>query len=192
VLIAAFVEAVRQGYYRKAAAAQTSYRFGQLRAAAASCAVPAGPNPYHNFAHACDVTQMVFHLLSEASTSRSTLMASLLTPLHELCLLVAALCHDLEHPGTSNAFQANVVSELAVLYNDQSPLENHHSACGFRILLSEDTNIFKGLSAEQWAFARKAISHVILHTDMSKHAALLHSFQSQFVAAVDADSGMLA
>ena len=28
------------------------------------------------------------------------------------------MCHDLEHPGTTNAFQTNTQSELAMLHND--------------------------------------------------------------------------
>ena len=44
------------------------------------------------------------------------------------------LCHDIDHPGTNNAFQQFTQSDLALLYNDQSVLENHHSAMAFKIL----------------------------------------------------------
>jgi high affinity cGMP-specific 3',5'-cyclic phosphodiesterase 9 len=36
--------------------------------------------------------------------------------------------HDLDHPGVNNAFQMNALTNLALAYNDMSPLENHH--CG--------------------------------------------------------------
>jgi hypothetical protein len=37
-----------------------------------------------------------------------------------LALLLASICHDLEHPGTTNAFQVNTGSALALRYNDAS------------------------------------------------------------------------
>ena len=51
-----------------------------------------------------------------------------------LALLVAALCHDLDHPGLTNAFQINSMSPLALRYNDESVLEHHHASTLFHIL----------------------------------------------------------
>jgi 3'5'-cyclic nucleotide phosphodiesterase len=39
-------------------------------------------------------------------------------------------------------YQINAKTELAVRYNNQSPLENHHCAVAFQILDNSDTNIF--------------------------------------------------
>ena len=39
-------------------------------------------------------------------------------------MLVAALCHDLGHPGVSNKFLVETRHELAMTYNDRSCLEN--------------------------------------------------------------------
>ena len=55
----------------------------------------------------------------------------LLEDIDVLSLLLAAICHDLEHPGTTNAFQVNTASVLALRYNDVSVLENHHTAVAF-------------------------------------------------------------
>jgi len=44
----------------------------------------------------------------------------LLSPLEELVLLVAALCHDLDHDGRSNSYHINAHTELAQRYNDRS------------------------------------------------------------------------
>lgn len=46
-------------------------------------------------------------------------------------------------------YQINARSELAVKYNDVSPLENHHWAKCIEILSSPETNIFDGLSKAQ-------------------------------------------
>jgi hypothetical protein len=48
----------------------------------------------------------------------STVRRKQLLELDLLALLLAALCHDLEHPGTTNAYQVNTGSALALRYND--------------------------------------------------------------------------
>ena len=51
-----------------------------------------------------------------------------------LSLLVAALCHDVDHPGHSNAFEVNANTHLAMVHNNLSVLENHHAYMTFVIL----------------------------------------------------------
>ena len=58
-------------------------------------------------------------------------------------LLVACLCHDLDHRGTNNAFQTKMDSPLAVLYST-STMEHHHFDQCVMILSSEGNNIFQG------------------------------------------------
>ena len=57
-----------------------------------------------------------------------------LTPTLTLAMFVAALCHDIDHPGHTNAFEINISSELAIMYSDDSVLEHHHAATTFRVL----------------------------------------------------------
>lgn len=40
-------------------------------------------------------------------------------------------------------------SELALMYNDESVLENHHLAVGFKLLQGENCDIFQNLSKKQ-------------------------------------------
>ena len=40
------------------------------------------------------------------------------------------------------SYQINARTELAIRYNDISPLENHHCAVAFQILSNPETNIF--------------------------------------------------
>ena len=40
------------------------------------------------------------------------------------------------------SYQINARTELALRYNDVSPLENHHCAIAFKILSNPDLNIF--------------------------------------------------
>ena len=50
--------------------------------------------PYHNFWHCVDVAHTTFLCLSK------TRHRTAVTLQESLALLVAAVCHDLEHPGT--------------------------------------------------------------------------------------------
>lgn len=51
------------------------------------------PNAFHNLVHAVSVTHVSFTIV------KTTEISSLLRPLDKLALLVAALCHDIDHPG---------------------------------------------------------------------------------------------
>ena len=84
-------------------------------------------------------------------------LPSKLESLDILILLAAAICHDLDHPGYNNAYQINARTELALRYNDISPLENHHCAVAFEILESKDCNIFQNLSKEQFRKLREGM-----------------------------------
>ena len=68
--------------------------------------------------------------------------------LDTLILLTSSICHDLDHPGYNNIYQINARTELALLYNDISPLENHHCSVAFRILENPDCNIFASMDKE--------------------------------------------
>ena len=48
--------------------------------------------------------------------------------------LVAAAVHDVDHPGRSNQFLIETSDNLALLYNDNSVLENHHLAVAFKTM----------------------------------------------------------
>lgn len=65
-----------------------------------------------------------------------------MSDLEILGLLVACLCHDLDHRGTNNAFQTKTESPLAILYST-STMEHHHFDQCVMILNSESNNIFQ-------------------------------------------------
>ncbi|KAA3671122.1 high affinity cGMP-specific 3',5'-cyclic phosphodiesterase 9, partial [Paragonimus westermani] len=95
--------------------------------------------PFHNYKHAFMVTQMAYVLIWEANLTEN------LEKLEQMILLVSAISHDLDHPGFNNAYQINAGTELAIRYNDQSPLENHHSAMAFDVLSHPESNPFDHL-----------------------------------------------
>ena len=80
--------------------------------------------PYHNFFHAFCVVQFTGALLVQWNLRQEL-------PAKEIfCLLVCALIHDVDHPGTNNLFEVASKSRLSIRYNDISVLENHHIALG--------------------------------------------------------------
>lgn len=65
-----------------------------------------------------------------------------MSDLEMLGLLVACLCHDLDHRGTNNAFQTKTESPLAILYST-STMEHHHFDQCVMILNTDSNNIFQ-------------------------------------------------
>jgi hypothetical protein len=118
-------------------------------------------NPYHNWFHVVDVTQVVFSLVLKAG------MLNRLSSIQLFALLVSALCHDLDHPGLNNPFLVSSSADLAILYNDRSPLENHHSSFAFRLM--HRSKILEKLEAEEYVAFRQAVISNILATDMGRH-----------------------
>lgn len=112
-------------------------------------------------------------------------------------MLFAAAIHDLEHTGllkckscspmkfsgTNNQFHINSKSELALLYNDRSVLENHHISAAFRLMRSPERNIVQNLDDCQyrdfrsnvigkfvrWFHTRTSFLAMVLSTDMANH-----------------------
>uniref|UniRef100_A0A8D0EDT2 Phosphodiesterase n=1 Tax=Salvator merianae TaxID=96440 RepID=A0A8D0EDT2_SALMN len=122
---------------------------------------------YHNNIHAADVAQSTHILLSMPA------LEAVFTDLEILAAIFAAAIHDVDHPGVSNQFLINTNSELALMYNDASVLENHHLAVGFKLLQEENCDIFQNLSKKQRQTLRKMAIDMVLATDMSKHMNLL-------------------
>ncbi|XP_074653981.1 high affinity cGMP-specific 3',5'-cyclic phosphodiesterase 9A-like isoform X2 [Tubulanus polymorphus] len=94
-----------------------------------------------------------------------------------LVLITSSICHDLDHPGYNNAYQINARTELALMYNDISPLENHHCATAFEILEKKDTNIFRNLPQDTYKKIREGMIRCILATDMAKHTEITNNFK---------------
>uniref|UniRef100_A0A3Q3WQU9 Phosphodiesterase n=1 Tax=Mola mola TaxID=94237 RepID=A0A3Q3WQU9_MOLML len=140
---------------------------------------------YHNSLHAADVTQSTHVLLSTPA------LDAVFTDLEILAALFAAAIHDVDHPGVSNQFLINTNSELALMYNDESVLENHHLAVGFKLLHQENCDIFQNLNKRQRQSLRKLVIDMVLATDMSKHMTLLADLKTMVETKKVTSSGVL-
>ncbi|XP_056136403.1 cAMP-specific 3',5'-cyclic phosphodiesterase 4C-like [Lampris incognitus] len=140
---------------------------------------------YHNSLHAADVTQSVHVLLSTPA------LDAVFTDLEILAALFAAAIHDVDHPGVSNQFLINTNSELALMYNDESVLENHHLAVGFKLLHQDNCDIFQNLAKRQRQSLRKLVIDMVLATDMSKHMTLMADLKTMVETKKVTSSGVL-
>ncbi|KAL7410856.1 hypothetical protein BDY24DRAFT_343673 [Mrakia frigida] len=112
------------------------------------------PNPYHNWTHATDVLQASYSFLAAVGvvpsfdyllTTRSgrpeepwrrrpvagtggkeERAREVLRPQDAFALMVAAIGHDVAHPGLSNVFMKNAKTPISQVYSDSSVLENMH------------------------------------------------------------------
>ncbi|CAI5438673.1 unnamed protein product [Caenorhabditis angaria] len=137
-------------------------------------------NTYHNATHAADVLQATSFFLDSSS------VACHVNESHAVAALLAAAVHDLDHPGRGNAYLINTRQSLAVLYNDNSILENHHIALAFQLTLQHNANvnIFGNLSREEFIQMRHAMIEMVLATDISRHFEYLAKFNKMHITDV--------
>jgi hypothetical protein len=143
-------------------------------------------NPYHSFRHAVDVTYIVFYMM------RSVGLERFLTPLDMATMLLSALCHDLSHPGLNNLYQVNGKTDLAMLYKDQSVLENF-SISQALALFRKHRLLEKLEPSGQADQVRRMLTDIILSTDMLFHFDVLKDWNGMFdvlLASGDPKSGL--
>lgn len=133
---------------------------------------------YHNFKHAVDVLQSTFYFLLQIGllppypegsepakdANEPSPIAKLLKPFDAMTLLIAAIGHDVGHPGVNNMFLVKLNAPLAQLYNDQSVLEAFHCAAYSQILRRHWPTVFHDKAI------RKLMISSILATDMGCHS----------------------
>ena len=129
---------------------------------------------------------------------------SVFTPLETLSAIFASAVHDVDHPGLTNQYLINTSephqnslqrrlkldffagSELALMYNDESVLENHHLAVAFKLLQNPDCDIFVNLSRKQKQTLRKMVIDMVSEDHSSKDFNVIPAgWQSQFFDNLD-------
>jgi len=117
---------------------------------------------YHNWRHAFQVAQVMFSSLCHSEWWSDMGYVTCLG------LMIACLCHDLDHRGTNNNFQLNTDSPFARLYST-STLERHHLNQTLVILNLEGNQILKNLNQEEYSATLAVVEEAILATDLSLH-----------------------
>lgn len=65
-------------------------------------------------------------------------------------------------------------SELAVMYNDESVLENHHLAVAFKLIQSKDCDIFANFSPKHRKSLRRMVIDMVCSYFISANLNVLH------------------
>jgi len=125
------------------------------------------PNPFHNFSHGVDVLYCVSRFLQLIEAG------GFLTEVSQYLLLIAALAHDVGHLGLNNQFLIETSHELALKYNDRSPMEMMHCSTLFFIVKNPSCDIFKTVDRLVYKDMRKVLIDCILHTDMNHHVSMI-------------------
>ncbi|XP_034712472.1 cGMP-specific 3',5'-cyclic phosphodiesterase isoform X2 [Etheostoma cragini] len=115
---------------------------------------------YHNWRHAFNTAQSMFALL------KSGRFQNYLSDLEVLALMIATLCHDLDHRGVNNSYIQRSDHPLAQLYC-HSTMEHHHFDQCLMILNSSGNQILSGLSLDEYKATLKMIERAILATDLA-------------------------
>jgi len=147
-------------------------------------------NPYHNSTHAADVLHATAYFLNKDR------LQSWMEPHDQAAILLAAIIHDVDHPGRTNAFLINTSDPLALLYNDTAVLEMHHAASAFKFTVNdENANIFKNMPRDSFLTLRQSMIDMVLATELTKHFEHVNKFISIVTksnsAVLDQESGCL-
>jgi hypothetical protein len=145
-------------------------------------------NPYHNKAHGASVVHLMHMLLMHGGVSEAVCAQPLLAVgggedmehrrlFVTLAGLFAAIVHDYEHPGLSNAFLVNTSNFKALRYNDKSPNENHHASAAFEVLQRPECNFLEHFAAKDIRQLRALVIDLVLSTDMAESNKIVTSFQ---------------
>jgi hypothetical protein len=137
-------------------------------------------NPYHNSMHAASVVHAMYITLTRGGIARRLSRCEQDYQMILLVGCVAAAIHDYEHAGVSNDLLIELMTPLAVIYNDTSPQEQHHSASAFYMILhNPDMNFLENFAKGQLKVVRNLIIRMILHTDMKQHFGVVTLFKNR-------------
>ncbi|XP_072499949.1 cAMP and cAMP-inhibited cGMP 3',5'-cyclic phosphodiesterase 10A isoform X2 [Notamacropus eugenii] len=114
--------------------------------------------PYHNWKHAVTVAHCMYAILQNNQ--------GLFTDLERKGLLIACLCHDLDHRGFSNSYLQKFDHPLAALYST-STMEQHHFSQTVSLLQLEGHNIFSSLNSSEYEQVLEIIRKAIIATDLA-------------------------
>ena len=132
-------------------------------------------NMYHNRTHAADVLQSMYLLMINA-------LEGCLGDLELLAGVVAAICHDYKHIGVNNDFLVRAGHDLAMIYNGNSPMENHHASSTLFLLRQKEYDFLENMDEADRKQFQKIFITLILSTDMSSHFSIVSKFSSMFTS----------
>ncbi|KAF4564517.1 3',5'-cyclic-nucleotide phosphodiesterase [Pleurotus pulmonarius] len=144
-------------------------------------------NTYHNFQHALDVLQAVHCYLRSAGavppvsilngddriwrpdkTWDSGPIVTSLGPVELFVVYIAAIGHDVGHPGFTNLFMKNARTPLSLVFDDKSALEQLHYQLLLRVMRHHGLGVLFD-NTTHGNRAKKLLCETVLATDMGVH-----------------------
>jgi hypothetical protein len=92
-----------------------------------------------------------------------------------MAMLLAALTHDIGHPGVNQDFLISTSSHLAHIHGPKSVLERHHCHTGRALLL--DSQLLDHLPTDELTKVLTIMNETILATDMARHKEFMTRFE---------------
>ncbi|KIK96208.1 hypothetical protein PAXRUDRAFT_138985 [Paxillus rubicundulus Ve08.2h10] len=153
-----------------------------------------GQNSYHNFQHALDVLQASQAFLCAAGVvppasilckdtgawkrkkrgGEDPLVFSL-DNMDLFALFIAAIGHDVGHPGLTNMFMKNANAPLSAVFDGKSALEHMHYALLIQAMRHHGLDSLLDRPNGGQCF-RKSLAGIVLATDMSLHFEFMKNF----------------
>jgi len=130
--------------------------------------------PYHNFYHAFTTLHMSFMVVQKQNPIRK-----LFDNKDLMAIFIAAYSHDVNHNGRTNDFHIRYRTSIAMVYNDQSVLENMHAAACFETMRRPGNDVLEQVDQKEYRYIRKCIIRAILETDMHNHAGIVSSLHEK-------------
>ena len=122
-----------------------------------------GVGKYHNSIHGADVA-LSFHIF----LTQFGLLGRL-SKLELFAGILGALCHDFNHPGTSNSHEQRARTQRSIRHSDSSVLERHHLHSTFTLMQHPPFDILDRLPSEDRTAVRSLVIESVLATDLSQH-----------------------
>lgn len=128
--------------------------------------------PYHNFAHAFNVTQFVYKTVIESNLYEE------FTLQEKTAIMIASLCLDLGHQGLTCSYYWGIKShEFTKTYGMISTLENYHANMCHEIMQTYRDTVFRKLSANTFLDLKNDVKFHILATDINAHKQTIRKFE---------------
>ncbi|KAI6044001.1 hypothetical protein EDC04DRAFT_501544 [Pisolithus marmoratus] len=146
-----------------------------------------GQNSYHNFQHALDVLQACHAFLCAAGVvppaavlcrdegpwepdrrGRADRLAFELSNMDLFALFIAAIGHDVGHPGLTNLFMKNANAPLSTVFDGKSALEHMHYTILIHAMRRHGLGPLLDKPKVGQSF-RKSLAGIVLATDMGVH-----------------------
>lgn len=124
---------------------------------------------YHNWYHAVSCAQACFLYLTLGGADK------FLNSKDIFCIIMGALIHDLDHPGTNNDFEVKRNTELAQRYQNDSVLERHSISEGLNLCAKNpELDWLKSFdNSEDRKYVEDYITEAVLATDPARHATIV-------------------